>query len=187
MCSCPRSLRRRLAGRAERAFAICGVFFLLFHAGFSVSEITSESMEPTLQGTAGEPDNDWILYETISTRFAPPPRDKLIVFTAEDGLRVAKRVVGFPGERLRIVDGALEVDGVRRELGDGARYLRAGRLRPRRDIDGTCEVAPDSVFVLGDNSKDSWDSRFFGDLERTAGEGRVVGEVWPPSRWSWLW
>jgi signal peptidase I len=182
-----RSRRRRALRFAERSLAVSGLCFLVFHSGFALSEITSSSMAPTLSGTGGGPDNDWVLYETVSTRFNAPPRDKLIVFTSDDGVRIVKRVAGFPGEKLRIHDGRVEVDGLERTLGDDVRYVRAGLLRPREGAPAVCEVPDDALFVLGDDSKNSWDSRFFGGLERNKWRGRVVGVVWPPSRWSWLW
>lgn len=183
----PRASRlKRVFAFAERCLAILGLVFLVFHSGFGVSEIVSPSMSPTLEGEAGEPDNDWFLFETVSVKFAPPPRRKLVVFTSNEGTQVAKRVMGFGGERLRVHDGDLEVDG-RLEPVDGVRYLRAGKLRPRQDPRGATEVPAGTLFVLGDDSKDSWDSRFFGGLERKQWKGRVVGVVWPPSRWSWLW
>ena len=178
--------RRRVFAFAERCLAILGLFFLVFHSGFGISEIVSPSMSPTLQGEAGAPDNDWFLFETVSIKFAPPPRRKLVVFTSTEGVQVAKRVMAYGGESLRLVDGDLEVDGLLQPV-DGVRYVRAGKLRPREDPRGATEVPPDTLFVLGDDSKDSWDSRFFGGLERKQWKGRVVGVIWPPSRWSWLW
>ncbi|RMG14429.1 MAG: signal peptidase I [Planctomycetota bacterium] len=169
----------------ERVLAIAGAFFLVFHAGFGISEVVSGSMAPTLRGEAGRPDNDWYLYERISTRWGPPPRRSLIVFRSDEGVQIAKRVMGYGGETLRLVDGVLHVDGIPVPVED-ATYLRAGRLRPRREGEGT-RVEAGRLFVLGDNGKDSWDSRFFGGLRREQWRGRVVAVVWPPSRWRWLW
>jgi signal peptidase I len=172
----------------ERSLAAAGLFFLVFHAGFGLSEIVSGSMAPTLQGEAGEPNNDWYVYERVSTRFGPPPRRSLLVFQSSEGLQVAKRVVGFPGEALRIVDGRLEVNGRLIEPpAEGLRYLSAGRLRPRPDAGETHTVAEETVFVLGDNARDSFDSRFHGGLPPKRWRGRAVAVVWPPSRWSWVW
>lgn len=182
----PVSRWRRLGRLLERCLALTGAFFLVFHAGFGVSEMVSPSMSPTLEGDGDRSDNDWILFERISTQFAPPPRRKLVVFQSKEGIQVAKRVMGFGGESIRIVDGDLEVDGTLYPV-DGVRYLRAGRLRPRRNAAKTTRVEDDTVFVLGDNSRDSWDSRFVGGLERKRWRGRVVCVAWPPSRWSWQW
>jgi signal peptidase I len=186
----PASRLRRAARFAERCLAVTGALLLVYHAGFDLSEVVSSSMAPTLVGEADRADNDWILTERLSTRLGPPPRFHVVVFRGPEGDTIAKRVVGYPGERLRVVDGSLEVDGALQGEGQGAppvRYLRAGRLRPREDGPEVHEVGPDAVFVLGDHQADSWDSRFFGDLPRERWRGRVVAVVWPPSRWQWLW
>lgn len=183
--------RLRRAGRAlERSLAVAGVLFLIYHSGFSAAEVISGSMGPTLNGTkAGDPTNDWVLYESISTKVATPPRGKIIVFRNEEGVLIVKRVAGLPGERLRIADeGRLEVDGVvQAPPAEGVRYLRAGNLRPTPDKPATYEVPAGAVFLLGDDSKDSWDSRYFGALETERLQGRAVAVIWPPSRWQLVW
>jgi signal peptidase I len=191
----PRTSGRRLrwlgvaARKLRDGLALTGAALLVFHAGFGLSEITSGSMGPTLQGEAGLPDNDWILYETVTTRFAAPPRQGLVVFDSKEGVRIAKRVVGFPGEALTAKDGRLVVDGAALPPPpdvEGYRVVPAGHLRPRPK-QPTYTVPEASVFVLGDDQGDSWDSRFFGGLPEARFRGRVVAVVWPPARWRWHW
>lgn len=180
---------RRALRFVERGLAVAGLLFLIFHAGFGTAEVVSGSMAPTLRGDGvGNETNDWVLYETLSTRAGAPPRAKLVVFRTEDGVLIVKRVGGLPGERLRLVDGALEVDGVLQPPpAPGVKYLRAGRLRMDKDGPLAYEVPAGSVFLLGDDTKDSWDSRFFGGLPVDRLQGRAVAVIWPPARWTWLW
>jgi signal peptidase I len=185
-----RPSRARAALRVvERALAIAGLVLLVYHGGFDVAEVISGSMGPTLQGTkAGAPTNDWVLYETVTPRVAAPPRGSLVVFRNEDGVEIVKRVAGEAGERLRIIDGQLEVDGrLLPPPAPGVHYLRAGRLRATPDGSRTYEVPAGDVFLLGDDSKDSWDGRYFGGVSREQVHGRAVAIVWPPSRWRFLW
>ena len=44
----------------------------------------------------------------------------------------------------------------------------------------------DEVFLLGDSSAESRDSRFFGPVRLSSLVGRPVAVVWPRSRWRCL-
>jgi signal peptidase I len=47
-------------------------------------------------------------------------------------------------------------------------------------------LAPDEVFVIGDNSGESVDSREWGPVRLDDILGRPIAVVWPPSSWRWL-
>lgn len=184
-------LLRRVLRFLERGLAAAGLLFIVWHAGFDAAEVVSGSMAPTLVGDgAGNAKNDWIVYETVSTRLDAPARHSLVVFRSEDGVMIVKRVTGLGGDRLRIVDGRLLVDDAIPAGAPDVRYLRAGNLRPSPEdpAHGRDYVVPDeAVFLLGDDSKDSWDSRYFGGVPRERLQGRALAVVWPPARWRWLW
>ena len=177
---------RRALRYMERCLAFAGAVLIVYHLGFGVSEMTSGSMSPTLLGSvAGCASNDWILYEKLSP--GPPPRGRLIVFRSEDGITIVKRVVAFPGERVRVDSFRCLVDDVPLEAPAGVRYYPGGNLRPTPQGNQSFQVEPGTVYVLGDDSSDSWDSRWFGGLGQEQWRGRVVAIVWPPARWRWLW
>jgi len=185
------SRARRLLRFVERGLAVAGALFLVWHAGFDAAEVVSGSMAPTLQGDgAGNAKNDWIIYETVSTRLDAPARHALVVVRSEDGVMIVKRVSGLEGERLQIVDGQLQVDGAVPAGAPDVRYLRAGNLRPSPEDPAAGRgylVPEEAVFLLGDDSKDSWDSRYFGGVPLKRLQGRALAVVWPPARWRWLW
>jgi len=89
-------------------------------------------------------------------------------------LEVVKRVVGLPGERVRLRAGRLEVDGqVVPEP-----YL-AG---PTGGGDLDLELGPAEYLVLGDHRAASTDGRVFGPVGADALVGRVRFAYWPPRR-----
>ena len=117
----------------------------------------------------------------------PPARGDLVVLERpRDGcLEVVKRVVGLPGERVRLVAGRLEVDGV--EVAEpylgaatggeaGAPQAEAGDLDLR--------LGDDQYLVLGDHRAASTDGRDFGPVPADAITGRVRFAYWPPRRLS---
>jgi signal peptidase I len=88
-------------------------------------------------------------------------------------LEVVKRVVGLPGERVRLGGGRLEVDG--QDVPEP--YLAhpgAGELDLR--------LGPAEYLVLGDHRAASTDGRDFGPVGADALRARVVFAYWPPRR-----
>ena len=176
------------------------VVIALFVMTFTMQpfRIPSASMEPTLLV------GDFLLVnKEISTgRFpalAPANlirRGDLIVFhyPVDPALHLVKRVIGLPGDRLRLRDGRVLIDG--RALSEPyAFYLpsapdsyrddfpRMDRADPAVDsrwwiqmhslvTNGELTIPPDSYFVLGDNRNNSEDSRYWGLVPRAA----IVGK-----------
>lgn len=85
-------------------------------------------------------------------------RFDVVVFTAEiEGkeVKMIKRLVGMPNEVIEYKDNILYVDGniVKQDFADSRYYLTS---------DFSAETDEDCVFVLGDNRRNSTDSRVFG-------------------------
>jgi signal peptidase I len=180
-------LLRGLARVVERALAIAGALFIVCHIFLDVSRVTTSSMAPLLRGSdRGEP--DVILAETFFTARTAPRRFQVVTFLDDEGVRVSKRVVGFPGETLRVLaDRTLLVDGEKVEVpegvgGDRHGYLPAGNLHDGRPF----SVPQGQLYVLGDDTRDSFDSRFTGGLPIEKVVGRVLFRLWPPRRFRCL-
>jgi signal peptidase I len=101
-----------------------------------------------------------------------PPRRGDLVVVRRGGLEVVKRVVGLPGERVRLVAGRLEVDG--RAVAEP--YVGG----PRADAgDLDVGLGDDQYLVLGDHRAASTDGRDFGPVPAAALTARVRFTYWP--------
>jgi signal peptidase I len=180
-----RAWLRRVARFAERTLAIVGAFFIVYHLFFEVTYVATGSMSPLLYG-AEEGHPDWALIEKASAGKAPPSRFQVVSFLNDDGLEIAKRVVAFPGETVAVVSRTLVIDGKPvaspEGVGRGKGYVPAGSLHTGASV----TVPAGHVFLLGDDSQDSEDSRFMGPLPVTRVRGRALLRIWPLSRLKWL-
>jgi signal peptidase I len=107
--------------------------------------------------------------------FAGPRRGDIIAFTSSQGAspEFLFRVIGLPGDRLRIDNRVVEVNGkplhepyVREPWTSRASWPPNGR---------EVEIPEDHYFVLGDNRDHAADSRQFGYVERSQIVGVVMG------------
>ena len=85
-----------------------------------------------------------------------------------------KRVVGLPGECLRLEDGLLFINGIpHREP-----YLQG--LPAYLGLEGASfAIGDDHYFVMGDNRAHSVDSRTFGPIDADLIVGVVAARLWP--------
>jgi signal peptidase I len=102
-----------------------------------------------------------------------PPRRGDLVVVGREGFEVVKRVVGLPGERLRLAGGRLEVDGV-----EVAEPYLAGSAGGDLEL----RLGGGQYLVLGDHRAASTDGRDFGPVPAEALAGRVRFAYWPPRR-----
>jgi signal peptidase I len=162
---------RRALRWVERMFAVFGVLCLLYVLTVDISIITSPSMSPALQGKNVE-NGDRVVTEKVTRWFRQPRRWEVIAFTRDDGVQLMKRVVGLPGESVQLSkDRRLLIDGKPVELPPGLnqKYLRFGNL-----FEGKPVPCGEGYYVLGDDLKDSDDSRFNGPVKPS----RLIGRAW---------
>jgi signal peptidase I len=103
-------------------------------------------------------------------------REDIVVFTSkEDRAKdLIKRVVGLPGETVRIIAGQVYINGV--ELPEA--YARhTDRDRNERPLER--RIPPGHYYVLGDNRPDSHDSRSFEEIPAVNIKGKVLFRWWP--------
>jgi signal peptidase I len=151
--------------------------------------IPSSSMEPTLHCARPEAGcqarfSDRVLANRFIYHLKDPERGNIVVFETTDRIRrrcrergtFVKRIIGLPGETVTMNgDGLVSIDGKRLD----EPYVEPGR---RGGTFGTYRVDEHSYFLLGDNRRESCDSRSWGSLP----EDQIIGEVfaiyWPPDR-----
>ena len=152
--------------------------------------IPSESMLSTLRP------GDRVLVNRAVYHLREPERGDVIVFQypRDPDVVFIKRVVGVPGDVLRVVDGRLYVNG--RKQPEPYVHRTAGHIDPtvaQAAVAGSTlhdpwslaepyTVPADEYFVMGDNRTDSDDSRDWGTVPRTAIVGEGLATYWPLSR-----
>ena len=145
----------------------------LFFGTFTMQE---SSMEPTI--SAG----NTLLLNKAAYRFGSPKRGDVIAYRTSDetveSLHI-KRVIGLPGETIRIRDGQVLINGeTYQEKTDFPSIIDAGLAEQE------IHLADDEFFVLGDNRNGSEDSRYasVGNVRRRFIAGKVWLRVWPLTR-----
>lgn len=88
-----------------------------------------------------------------------------------------KRVIGLPGENVKIEDGYVYINGEKLE----EEYLQEGVITDSVGGGAFTDITvPEGyIFVLGDNRSKSTDSRRFGCVPLDKLEGKVVLRFWP--------
>lgn len=150
---------------------------------------------PPTNGIRGDGDR------MLACKLLQPRRWDLIVFRtpADPSVKYVKRVVGMPGEKLAIRDGAIWINDEKMEPPDSIRGIR---YAPTIESHGTVwsgpgsspvELGPDEYFVLGDFVDAAFDSRFWEKgapghppyaVPSSYVDGVVINVYWPPNRWT---
>lgn len=120
--------------------------------------------------------------------FSTPKRGDIIVFVyPEDPKRdFIKRLIAFGGETVEIKDGDIYIDGKRVEeprINKFYYFNNLGRYGKAREA---VKVPEGYVYVLGDNSASSHDSRFWGFVPVENIIGRAEFVYWPFPRMKFL-
>ena len=97
----------------------------------------------------------------------------------ESGQTFVKRVVGVPGDKLRIVNGHVYRNGVEEH---GAYVQSCENDASICTFSSTITVPPGHYFMMGDNRAYSDDSRFWGPVPQKWIIGAAFFTYWPPDR-----
>jgi signal peptidase I len=167
--------------------------------GFRGYRMTAASMLPTLAS------EDRIVADTRYYRSHTPRRGDLIVFEFpyQDHPAYIKRVIGVPGDRIKIVDQQVYLNGQKQDEqfayhDPAAPYdpllynfppASTGELPSSMQPEwaeqifsyvhkGEIVVPPNKYFTMGDNREHSWDSRYWGPIAQDKIFGKALYIYW---------
>jgi signal peptidase I len=138
---------------------------------------------------------DRVFVNKLSYRLHDPNRGDVVVLHEITGTTerdLIKRVIGLPGEEIRMENCQVFID---EDPSDSlpARRLNEPYLDPTVVSPGNCgqpvpaQIVEDGhVFVMGDNRPGSQDSRALGTISHDDLVGRAFVVFWPRSSWQWL-
>lgn len=137
-------------------------------------KVSGRSMVPNFH------DKDYIITNKLATKISTLSRGEVIILTNprnKDQVFI-KRIIGMPGERVKLDNGLVYING--KQLPEG--YLPLGLKSPGETFlqDGEeILVPPDAYFVMGDNRTASSDSREFGPVTKNLIIGQALLRYWP--------
>lgn len=154
------------------------VVLLVRWLAFNNYIVDGRSMEPNFES------GERVIVNKLIYPFRDPERGEVIVFLAPEGKDYIKRVIGLPGDRVKVIGDTVYVNGTPIE----EPYIRE-EIEKAREAGGSYNIGSteeflvpeDSLFVLGDNRPESLDSRspFVGFVPIDNVRGRADLVYWP--------
>ena len=127
--------------------------------------VVGSSMDKTLK------EGEILLLEKIDKKY----KRYDIVVIKENNERIIKRIIGMPGESVKIVEGVIYINGEAIEDKYASSYTGDFSL-DKFDLD---VIPENSYFVLGDNRIVSKDSRLLGPINKKKIQGKAIYRIYP--------
>lgn len=140
--------------------------------------VRGASMEPNFE------DKQYLIIDELTYQIREPKREETVVFRYPKDPQefFIKRVIGLPGETVKIKDGEVRI---KNSVYPDGFVLKQPYLDPPNHPtypDTKLTLGSDEYFVLGDNRDFSSDSRIWGAVPKKNIIGRAYLRAWPPSR-----
>jgi len=153
-----------------RDVALLAIFLAIIHTFIAtVFFVEGESMAPNLTS------DQVLLVHKLSYLASAPTRGDIVVlrFPGDPEKRkFVKRIIGLPGDEVVIQDGEVYVNNER--ISEDYLPLELKTLPARR-----LKIANDEYYLMGDNRRNSSDSRTWGPARRRDLIGRTKFIIWP--------
>ena len=167
------SILRELGGWIVYILLIIGLTYFIITFVGQRTRVSGSSMETTLQN------GDNLIVDKISYRFHDPERYDIIIFPYkyEEDTYYIKRIIGLPGEHVRIDDsGNIYINGKVLKESYGREVIQDPGIA-RDEI----TLGEGEYFVLGDNRNNSSDSRdpSVGIIQKKDIIGRAWLQIYP--------
>lgn len=166
--------RRTFMREVVETLLLIVAIYTLVNLATSRYVVEGQSMLPNFQG------DEYLIVNRFEYLFRDPKRGDIVIFHYPENpdRDFIKRVVGLPGETVRIENGQIFVNDVPLDEPYVLDLCNRSNCRFRE-----WEVGEDEYFVLGDNRNSSQDSISFGPVDRSFIVGRAWIKYWPPSEW----
>jgi signal peptidase I len=161
----------RILQEIVEMIVLTALIFLIINLSMQNYRVEGISMEPTLH------DQERVMVDKVSYLLHGPSRGDVIVFIAppDPSAYYIKRVIAIPGDVISVDGATVKVDGVTLREPYVSRKFQGGFYGP---IDNRI-VPPNDYFVMGDDRRNSSDSRAWGFVPRANIIGRAALVYWP--------
>ena len=137
-------------------------------------KLPAPTMEPTVKK------GDRIIALKYKEAGIEPKRFDIAVFTLPNGTKpFLKRIIGLPDETLEIKNGKVIINKKELPLPGKLYYYNAGDFGKEGNA---IHIPVNCYYVLGDNSANSKDSRYYGFVSRENITAKAIRIYWPINR-----
>ena len=164
------SIRELIIDSLKLIIVIIIILFLMLYV-VSVTQVVGSSMSPTLK------DEEVLILNKFQYRFFEIKRGDIVSLDYEDTKYLIKRIIGLPGETVKIVNNQLYINDKIYEEEYLANDLNYDDFS-LTDL-GYSKIPEDMYLVLGDNRENSLDSREIGLIKKEDINGKISLRFWP--------
>lgn len=172
-------VKKNLVDLSKNLIVVILIVFLIRTYVMVPYTVNGDSMMPTLKNSE----------RVFVSKLADPQRFDIIVFQFKD-IEYVKRVIGLPGDKIEYKNDVLYINGIAYE----EHYLNKNKTEVKdrlgedvlltedftlKSLIGNETVPKDTLFVLGDNRRNSIDSREIGVISNSYLKGISTAVYWP--------